>query len=288
MNAPSTIITQILRASKLEDLVTLPNWKEEYKKLMLLIHPDVCKLHNAALAAAKLNILKDQFEKRASLADESGSFQTNGHQTIYTGNEDLLRRSLHHYNLLKTIRADHFLKYLPQEMYWQGKNLVTTHTNRAVPISQLNLPQEHVNWILSRLLEFVALLYQHGYTHGGLNPESVFVVPETHGIQVASFYHLTPVGQKITTINAQYKNWYPAFLFKEKRATPAIDIELAKKIAIYLLGDPSGHGIKLRKTHNPAFIDFVITQTNDPVATYQQYRTMLSAHFKKTFHILNL
>lgn len=288
MNASVTIITQILSAGKLEDLVTRANWKEDYKKLMRQVHPDVCNLPDAALAAARLNILKEHFEKGTAFTDESGHFQTNGHQTTYTGNADLLRCSFHNYNLLRSIGSDHLLKYLPQQMHWQGARLVANHTHRAVPLSQQNLPQEHVNWILSRLLEFVALLYQHGYTHGGLNPESVFVVPETHGIQVTSFYHLTPINRKVATVNAHYKSWYPAFLFKEKRALPVIDIELSKKIAIYLLGDPSGHGIKLRKTHHPAFIDFVIAQSTDPVATYQQYRDLLSANFKKAFHILNL
>lgn len=288
MNTANSIIEQILSANKLEDVISHTNWKVEYKRLLLLIHPDVCGLPDAALATARLNTLRERFEKGVIVADESGGFQTNGYKTIYSGNPDLLHCSFQNYKRLKSTRSCHFLKYIPEEMYWDSNCLIATHTHRAIPLSQQSLPQKHVNWILSRLLEFTALLYEQGYTHCGLNPESVFVVPETHGIQVTSFYHLTLAGRKITTINGQYKNWYPAALFNEKRAVPCIDLELAKKTAIYLLGDTSGSGIKLRKSHNAAFIDFVISQTTDPAATYQQYRALLKRNFKNAFHILNL
>lgn len=69
---------------------------------------------------------------------------------------------------------------------------------------------------------------------------------------------------------------------------PCIDLELAKKTVIYLLGDPSGSGIRLRKTHHSTFIDFVISQSINPMDTYQQYRTLLKSNFNNVFHILNL
>lgn len=222
MNTAHLIIPQILKATKLEDVFPLTNWKVEYKRILLLIHPDVCALPEAALATTKLNTLKEQYEKGATFADETGSFQTNGYKTVYRGNPDLLHRSFQNYTRLKSTRSAHFLKYLPEEMYWEGNNLIAKHTHRAVPLSRQSMPQEHVNWILSRLLEFIVLLYQQGYIHCGLNPESVFVVPETHGIQVSSFYHLTPVGRRITNINAQYRNWYPPAFSKKKEPCPVL------------------------------------------------------------------
>ncbi len=82
--------------------------------------------------------------------------------------------------------------------------------------------------------------------HCGLNPESIFIVPETHGIQICSFYHLTKIGNRIGTISGKYSNWYPQDVFKTKIATPIIDLGCSMKIASYLLGDTSGIGIKHR------------------------------------------
>jgi hypothetical protein len=63
---------------------------------------------------------------------------------------------------------------------------------------------------------------------------------KTHGIIIPSFYHMTPLGRPLKTISGRYQHWYPASTFDKKIAQELIDIELAKKVAIYLSGDPSG------------------------------------------------
>jgi hypothetical protein len=282
------LIERIQMAKRLEDVVAMPDWRTDYKKLLLIIHPDVCSLSGASLATSKLNALKDKFEKGETFSDESGNFRSNGFTTVFEGDVQLLKTSFQHYHHLKSAGSLHFRKYLPSEMYWEDRKLVVHSAHRSIPLSHLQLPQEHVNWILSRMLEFTVLLWSLGYTHCGLTPESVWVVPETHGIQVSSFYHMTPLGKKVTSINAHYSGWYPPYLFTDKIAKPYIDIELSKKNAISLLGDPSGSGIRLKKTHLPAFIEFVTVPSYDPVTTYEQYRALLKMHFKKKFHVLNL
>jgi serine/threonine protein kinase len=203
----------------------------------------------------------------------------------------LLDKSLSNYNILKSLKGDtalHFQKYIPVSASLNGGKLSFKMDKRAVPLSGLELPQEHVNWILSRALEFTAWLHSVGYVHCGITPESVFVIPENHGIQICSFYHMKPIGSRVTTISAKYKNWYPPNLFSSKEATPNVDIELCKKTAICLLGDKSGSGIKLKKTHNEKFMDFVIAQHYDSYDTFSQYRKLLKDNFEKKFYSLNL
>ena len=112
------------------------------------------------------------------------------------------------------------------------------------------------------MFEFILWLRQVGYAHMGLNPTTVFVVPETHGIIVISFYHMATLGKKAETISAKYKMWYPTSLFTEKIATPDIDLELSKKIALYLLGDKSAAGTKLKmdKEVNQVVLAFLLTK----------------------------
>lgn len=284
------LIADIQRANKLQDVLDIKRLKEEFKQTMKLIHPDVCGHPDAHDAVAKLNELKHNFQYGKSYYDESGEFRTNGEFLIYTGKEELLKASLRKYKQLIALKDEaslHFKRYLPKSMKLEkGKLHVELH-ERAIPLSGKSLPQHHTLWVLSRMLEFAGWLSQVGYVHAGINPESVFVVPETHGIVVTSFYHLALKNTKINTITAKYRNWYPPKVFKEKRALPVIDVELCKKTVINLLGDPSGSGIKLKKTHHKEFIDFVIAQHSEPFPAYQKYRKMLKRNFKPKFHKLN-
>lgn len=288
MNEAERLIQIILKAARPEEVATPADWAAEYKRIMRLIHPDTCGLPMAGAAAARLNVLKQVFDKGVSYSDESGVFCSDGYKAVYEGDAALLKKSFDNYRRLRASAAAHLLKYLPRDMQWESGKLTVHFTHRAVPLSGLQLPQEHVNWVLSRLLELTALVAEAGYVHGGLNPESVFVVPETHGIQVATFYHLAPAGTRVSTLSGRYKSWYPPALFEDKLARSATDLELSKKIAMALLGDPSGAGVKLKKTVHAAFLDFVIRQDEEPFIAYRQYRELLGQHFEKKFHILHL
>jgi len=284
------IIEDIQQAVKLQDVLAVDQLKEEFKQTMKLIHPDVCGHPDAHDAVTKLNALKADYEQGSVYHDESGEFRTNGEFLIYEGKEELLKTSLRNYQKIMELRDEaslHFRRYLPKAMRLEKGKLYVTLAERAIPLSGKKLPELHVRWVLSRLLEFSGWLTQVGYVHAGLTPESVFVVPETHGIVITSFYHLTLKNTKLNTIAAKYRNWYPPKVFKEKRALPVIDVELSKKTAIYLMGDTSGSGIKLKKTHHKEFIDFVITQHQESFTAYQKYRELLKRNFKPKFHVLN-
>lgn len=286
------LIGKIEKASKLEDVVSVTDFKTDFNSISKEIHPDKCSLPGASEAMAKMNLWKDYFENGKELKDDIGIFRTNGYWADFKSDVENLMWSIENYRIfkqLKTERDEHFKKYLPKE----GK-LLSDGTfrfefdKRAIPLSGLTLPQEHVNWVLNRLLEYCAYLSEIGFSHCGLNPESVFIVPETHGIQICSFYHLTKFGNRIKTVSGKYRNWYPQEMFANKIASPVIDLELSKKIASYLLGEPSGSVIKLRKTHNEDFVNFLISQNDNAYNTLSAYRELLKKNFKKQFHLLSI
>jgi hypothetical protein len=292
MTSQETIIEKIKSAVKLEDVVSIGNLKGEFNAIVKEIHPDICSIPGASEATTKMNLWKDEYENGRPIKDDIGIYRTNGYWAEFNSTSKNLAWSIENYRIFKDLvgsNHDHFRKYIPPN----GKLLADgtfrfEFDKRAIPLSGLKLPQEHVNWILNRLLEYCAYLSEVGFSHCGLNPESVFIIPETHGIQICSFYHLTKFGNKIGTISGKYANWYPQDTFINKISNPSIDIELVKRIAVYLLGETSGNGVKLKKTHNEDFINFVINQTDNAYKTLIQYRELLKKNFKIEFHILSL
>ena len=290
---PEQLVKKIISSVTFADVLDIAQYKDDYKKLILQIHPDRCNHPDAPAATSRLNELKDRYENGIDLKDDAGKLNTNDYRIVFKGDKDVLKASLQNYELLKRGTDENSVllaRLMPDTMKMQGDELVAEFGVgvRAIPLSGLNLPQEHVNWILSRILEFASLCELKGYAHMGLTPESIYILPDLHWIKVVSFYHVTRIGAKAKTISGAYKNWYPQSLFATKEATGKVDAEMSKKIAISLLGDRSGSGIKLKKTHNAAFVDFVTVSHDGCAECFVQYRDMLRKNFVKKFYDLNM
>ena len=185
------LIARISKARSLPDVIDPAQMRREYKAAVRLLHPDRCSHEEATQALIRLNKLKEQYEKGIPFEDDAGAFRWFGNKSIFNGKNELNASSLRNFNLLaagKDGAARHFRRFLPEAMRWNPDgSLQADFAVRTVPLSGLKLPQEHVNWILSRMLEWCAWLSQTGYVHGGIHPESVCLVPEAHGIILASF-----------------------------------------------------------------------------------------------------
>lgn len=289
------LIEKVIKSKKPSDIFT-DDWKKDYLRYSKLIHPDTCSHPNASNAMAIINAYKDIIENGISYIDEAGTFKVFEKRIEYEItdlNRNLITKSFNNYKLLKSSHhraAIPFQKYLPNEMILEKNKLIIKLQDRAIPLTQQKLPQIHVNWIFSRMFEFSLYIKDIGYAHMGLNPTTVFVVPETHGIIVVNFYHMSILNKKAETISAKYKMWYPTTLFLEKKATCDIDLELSKKIALYLLGDKSSAGIKLKrdKDVNQEMLNFLLTKHQNDKDDYLHYRELLKRNFKTEFHVLNI
>lgn len=290
------LIVKILSSKKPTDVFPDTDWKKVYLQYSKLIHPDSCSNPKANDAMAILNKYKDQFENGILHMDDSGEFKYFGKKIEFKVtdlNRKLLKKSYDNFVILSSKKDKaslNFRKYLPAKMTLTKETLTIDLVDRTIPLNDITLEQNHVNWIFSRMFEFTVWLRQLGISHLGINPESIFVVPETHGIICISFYHMTTIGKKATTVSSKYKIWYPTLLFSEKIATPDIDLELAKKLAIYLLGDKSGAGTKLKmnKDVNKVMLTFLLTKHPNEFPIYEQYRKMLKENFERKFYMLNL
>jgi len=289
------LIDMLMKSTKPSDIFP-DDWKKLYHTYSKLIHPDYNSNSSAAEAMAKMNYYKDILENGLKYTDETGIFRVFEKKIVYEitdVNRKLITKSVNNYNLLMTKHdkaSESFHRYLPESMMLEKDKLTINLKDRSVPLTGQKLPQYHVNWLFSRMFEFVLWLRQINYSHLGLNPTTVFVVPETHGIIVVSFYHMNILNKKAKTISAKYKMWYPTNLFSKKIATPDIDLELCKKIALYLLGDRSAAGTKLKtdKDVNQEVLNFLLTKHENDKNEYDKYRKILEKNFKKKFFSLNL
>jgi hypothetical protein len=289
------IINKVLKSNKPSDIF-VGDWKPTYKSYSRLIHPDACSQPKASDAMAKMNYYKDLLENGIQYRDETGNFRVYDKKIVYqitNENRALLTTSYNNYMILmsKTDKASvGFHRYLPETMKMENDRLIIYLKDRAVLLTGQKLPQIHVNWLFSRMFEISLWFRNIGYSHMGLNPTTVLVVPETHGIIITSFYHMTQLDKKANTISARYKTWYPTKLFTEKIATPDIDLELCKKIALYLLGDKSAAGTKLKrdKDVNQEVLIFLLTKHQNEIDDYTKYREILAKNFEKKFYPLNL
>ena len=277
-----TLIDDILTASSFDQLESHGNYKEIAKQ----VYPDKCKHPQATTAFQKLVQLHEAWSKGIEYQDDSGLIKTNGKWVEYMGDSVIIDHGKNMQHKFIDGVTNSLLNYMPYK--WECKTKITFE-KRSVLLSGKSIPQEHVNWILSRLIEFCMLgHYQKGLVHMGLTPNTVFVVPETHGIAVTGFYHMTQIGGKVGTISAAYKNWYPASLFKNKEAGPAIDIRMCKSIAAYILGDLSGNGTALKRTHNTDFVNFLLKTHVDSKECFLEYRELLKKNFPNKFYHLNI
>ncbi len=289
------IIDKVLKSNKPSDIF-VGDWKPTYKSYSRLIHPDACSQPKASDAMAKMNYYKDLLENGIQYRDETGNFRVYDKKIVYqitNENRALLTTSYNNYKILmsKTDKASvGFHRYLPETMKMENDRLIIYLKDRAVLLTGQKLPQIHVNWLFSRMFEISLWFRNIGYSHMGLNPTTVLVVPETHGIIITSFYHMSQLDKKANTISARYKTWYPTKLFTEKIATPDIDLELCKKIALYLLGDKSAAGTKLKrdKDVNQEVLIFLLTKHQNEIDDYTKYREILAKNFEKKFYPLNL
>ena len=289
------VIEKVVKSTKPSDIFN-GDWKSTYKTYSRLIHPDICKHPDAADVMSKLNEYKVILEDGVVYTDETGDFRVYDKKVVYKVTDEnrvLIRKSFDNFKILKS-KTDKasvgFHRYLPDSMRLSANELIINFNDRSVPLTGQKLPQHHVNWLFSRLFELSLWFRKIGYSHMGMNPTTIFVVPETHGIIVISFYHMTHLDKKADTISARYKMWYPTNLFLKKIATQDIDLELCKKIALYLLGDRSAAGTKLKRDPdvNQDVLNFLLTKHQCEVDDYTHYREILAKNFKKKFYQLDL
>lgn len=273
------------------------NYKDQFREWAMLIHPDKCTIPKAKEAFDRLTSYKNEIENGIEFSDEISTITMKGNVLYFSGPMDKLIASYENYKSISLSMDSHssFKYYLPESMTLMSDGLevrlrdnINGNFHHSVRLNGLTLAERHVKWFLNRCLEFTSMLNcTSGYTHCGIGPNSVLICPETHGIQVISFYHTVKHGDKLKSLNGMVKNWYPVSVFSDKIAIDSIDLELCKRYACTLLGDLSGLGTKLKGTIDDEFVTFLLTSHVDIREGYLKYQDFLNKS-PRTFHKLDL
>lgn len=301
----------IINAKSPESIFQESTIDEEYKKYARQVHPDLIGRDKAMVA---LNLLKDSAVRKRDLGiwfaptlhnpsfiDDAGDVYLSNKDILYLDNP-ITKLSLEHYKSLKSLPdfslgATAGLKmYVPKEVETK-KVLYKDNVNASNlykawdPCFLLGgkkwrgtfpngLPDKHVAWIASRLYEFLIYIHKNDLVHCGLVPTSVFVCPDTHIIQVSSFYHMRKHGEGLRTISAKYQSWYPSSVFGSKKANKIIDLEMLNHLVLSILDKSSAH---------PEFIKWFQEVHVDVKKDYPAYRELLKRiHGAPKFHTLKL
>lgn len=287
--SPKEWIEKLLIAKTWQEIfVPKSEYKALYNKVSLLIHPDRCDLPNAIDAFQQLAKLKKDVEKSYSFQDDAGTVTYTDFGLVIVGDPTLLKKSFDNYRILMSVTGDgaeNFRKhFLPRSMKLNGDTLeiFAEPPIKIVSINELSLPLGHARWVLSRMLEFSSYMNTYGYVHAGLNPLSVFIVPQFHGIMVSTFYHMKPIDKKLTTASGKFFSFYPSDIKVTKQASHYLDPTLAKRTFAYLVGDKSGNGSMLRRTLDAKLVDFLQTQHQMvPFELYTQYIALIKQIYGK-------
>lgn len=99
------------------------------------------------------------------------------------------------------------------------------------------IPQEHIVWILERLLSLVGYLHSYRIVHGNIKPENIIIDVENHNVKLMdytlSIENANEQTSKYKIINEDYT---PDYVSSTSKVIPNADIYAIGKLAIYLMG----------------------------------------------------
>ncbi len=95
-------------------------------------------------------------------------------------------------------------------------------------------------WMWRRLLVALGFAHANKVIHGAVLPSHVLIHPQEHGLVLIdwSYAVLDPrvSCEYISAISRPYREWYPAEVFSKGEPTPGLDIAMAARCMIDLLG----------------------------------------------------
>jgi hypothetical protein len=125
----------------------------------------------------------------------------------------------------------------------------------------------HVAWILGTLHNLGAYLHWAGLTHNAIGLDTYFISPRDHaGLLLGGWWYARPAGAAMTYLPGPsadvWRTILPPHVAAARRATPALDRELIRRVARTLLGDPGGTRL-LRDPGVPAPLGRWVTTPGD-------------------------
>lgn len=256
------LIDQILQAKYCGDFFeegTESSIRSKFRECAKLVHPDVCsdpraeeafnhlaKLNDRAMECIRLGCWdetdmlrlpgKPKIRYRHSIWFELGKRYVTDDQVIWvldSDKEKYLKRYVHAELTYKDGKM--------AAMYTKRMPVVTDFTNQAIflkkdpkefPMDLFlsaygdKLTARDIAWMISRMCDLLCFLHFQGLTLNGIEPENLFINPDTHTISIyGGWWYATKIGQKMIGVSKNIYNIMPFDIRNTKIASPATDIE---------------------------------------------------------------
>ncbi len=180
-----------------------------------------------------------------------------------------------------TVRRVNVLSYMSG--FYTAKQIHDVYPNGIDP--------KDMAWIWRRLLMAMAVGHQMDVIHGAILPEHVLVHPDGHGLILIDWCYGIRVGEKVSAISSPYQAWYPKEVLAKAEAGCGVDIAMAARVMVYLLGGDVSTGAlpntidkKFHAYFRACLLDNVRIRPQDAVVLIRDFNRLIDSLWKRAFH----
>lgn len=97
--------------------------------------------------------------------------------------------------------------------------------------------EEHIAWILERLLSLVGFLHSNKIVHGNIKSDNVFIDVDNHNVKIIDYsFCIRDANKKDSRYKIINDYYSPSYVDKNGLVSPNVDIYAIGKVAILLMG----------------------------------------------------
>jgi len=196
--------------------------------------------------------------------------------------------------------------YLEQESGVVRNINVFTHIDGLYSLKEVReaypegIDPKDMAWIWRRVLIALNFAHSNHVIHGAVLPTHIMIHPEQHGLVLIdwSYAVLRPdeTGERISAISSAYRDWYPAEVFAREKPTPGLDITMAARCMLDLLGGgpheralPAALPEQLRSYFKGCTLPNPRQRPQDAFALLQDFDTLIERLWgPKKFHVFTM
>lgn len=143
------------------------------------------------------------------------------------------------------------------------------------------MPDRHVAWIISRLLNIVCYIEYNGITHNGISLDTFFISPPLHGgALLGGWWYSVPTGSKMIGTSQDILALMSPESQRNKISSIYTDLECVRSIGRELLGDKNGTRLLTMKAAPDPFIQWLRgTSLGNPKGTYKRWNEVLTESY---------
>lgn len=143
------------------------------------------------------------------------------------------------------------------------------------------IPEKHVAWIVSGMMNIACYLEWAGFVHGAISPETLMVQPERHSMHLLGGWGFsTRIGKRPAALPGRTMEVYPRIIVKGQTATPEVDMTLIRSVALDCLGKTHGGQLLTEGTVPKPFANWIsLPPASRATADYEAWMTALVESF---------